>query len=77
MLRLFSWYGTGKTIYKRILKPIYEELRKDAYELETEVEKTIKNTRPPTGRAGKKRKKNVVNQKPKRSHKRPTDTQQP
>ena len=70
MLRLFSWYGTGKTIYTRVLKPIYEELRKDAYELKTPEKETIKKTR-------KTSKKNVVNKKPKRSHKRQANTEQP
>ena len=34
IFRLFKIYSTGKTLYKRVLKPIYEELRKDAYKTE-------------------------------------------
>lgn len=63
IFRLFRWYSTGKTLYNRVLKPIYEDLRKDAYELEDTPKKTIKKTRKTT-------KKNVVNKKPERSHKR-------
>ena len=67
IFRMFKWYGTGKTIYQRVLKPIYEELRKDAYAADAPEEKKIKITR--------KKKTNVVNQKSKRSHKRQADTQ--
>ena len=67
IFRMFKWYSTGKTIYQRVLKPIYEELRKVAYAEDTPKEKKIKITR--------KKKTNVVNQKPKRSHKRQADTQ--
>jgi hypothetical protein len=31
ILRLYSAYKTGKKIYSKVLKPIYEELRRDAY----------------------------------------------
>ena len=31
IFRIFKIYQTGKTLYTKILKPIYEELRKDAY----------------------------------------------
>lgn len=63
LFRLYKIYTTGKTIYKRVLKPVYLELRKDAYELDDKQKEPIKYTR-------KKSKQNVVNQKPKRSHKR-------
>ena len=33
-LKLFRGYKIGKTIYSKILKPVYLELRKDAYALE-------------------------------------------
>ena len=63
IFRLFKIYSTGKTIYNRVLKPVYLELRKDAYELDDKPKGKVKYTR-------KKSKKNVVNQEPKRSHKR-------
>ncbi len=63
IFRLFKIYNTGKTIYNRVLKPVYLELRKDAYELDDKPNEKVKYTR-------KKSKKNVVNQEPKRSHKR-------
>jgi|GEM_PF-3561120 hypothetical protein len=63
IFRLYKIYSTGKTLYKRVLKPVYLELRKDAYELDDKPKGKVKYTR-------KKSKKNVVNQKPKRSHKR-------
>jgi len=59
IFRLFKIYSTGKTIYKRVLKPIYEELRKDAYATED------KRTRNRI-----KKKSNAVNQKPKRRNSR-------
>ncbi len=59
IFRIFKIYSTGKTIYKRILKPIYEELRKDAYASDD------KRTRNRT-----KKKNNAVNQKPKRRNSR-------
>jgi len=34
LFRLFKLYSTGKTIYSRVLKPIYEELKRDAEKLE-------------------------------------------
>jgi hypothetical protein len=64
IFRLYKIYSTGKTLYNRVLKPVYLELRKDAYELDDKPKE--KYTR-------KKSKKNVVNQKPKRSHKRPAN----
>ncbi len=39
ILRLYRAYKTGKTIYSKMLKPFYMELRKDAYE---NTEKSIK-----------------------------------
>ena len=63
IFKLFGWYGRGKMLYNRVLKPIYLELRKDAYELEDTSKKPIKKTR-------KTSKKNVVNKKSERSHKR-------
>ncbi len=59
IFRIFKIYSTGKTIYNRILKPIYEELRKDAYATED------KRTRNRI-----KKKSNAVNQKPKRRNSR-------
>ncbi len=59
IFRLFKIYSTGKTIYKRVLKPIYEELRKDAYATE---DKRTRNR--------KKNKSDVINQKPKRRNSR-------
>ena len=32
--KLFRAFTTGRTIYSKVLKPIYEELRKDAYATE-------------------------------------------
>lgn len=60
-LKLFRMYETGKFVYSKILKPVYLELRKDAYELEEEDKRT---------RNRKKKKTNAVHQKSKRSHKR-------
>jgi hypothetical protein len=59
---IFKLYGRGKFVYNRILKPVYLELRKDAYAEDTEPvkEKTKKKTK----------RKNAVNQKSKRSHQR-------
>ena len=34
ILRIYGAYKTGKTIYSKVLKPFYEELRKDACEIE-------------------------------------------
>lgn len=67
IFRLFKIYSTGKTIYNRILKPVYLELRKDAYSSDNPQQETIKYTR-------KKKKKNVVNKKSERSHKRQTNS---
>ena len=65
---LFKAYGRGKFVYNKILKPIYLELRKDAYATETEpvTEKIKKKTN----------KKNAVNQKSQRSHQRKTNPQE-
>ena len=68
IFRLYRLYKTGKTIYNRVLKPVYLDLRKDAYQLDDKPNQKRKYTR-------KKNKKNVVNQKPKRGDKRPADTQ--
>lgn len=62
ILRLYSAYKTGKTIYTRILKPVYEKLKENAEAFEAAEELKKKNR--------KKKKNNVVNQKPKRSRKR-------
>jgi hypothetical protein len=59
--RLYKLYKTGKTLYTRVLKPVYEELRKDAYANDTD-KRTLNRK--------KKGNKNAVNQKPKRSNKR-------
>ena len=63
ILKLFRAYGTAKTIYTKILKPIYEELRKDAYA--SDDNKEVK----------RKTKKNVKHQKPKRSNRRQANTE--
>lgn len=58
ILKIFRGYKIGKTIYSKILKPIYEELRKDAYASEnTELTK-------------RKTKKNAKHQKSNGSHRR-------
>ncbi|HWB63452.1 MAG TPA: hypothetical protein VG603_08080 [Chitinophagales bacterium] len=31
IFRIYRVYKTGKTLYEKVLKPVYEELRKDAY----------------------------------------------
>ena len=62
ILRLYSIYKTGKTVYTKLLKPIYEDLRKEAYTTETD-KRTINRKR-------KKKTRNAVNQKSKRSHQR-------
>ena len=59
LFRLINLYGTGKTIYTKVLKPIYLELRKDAYASD-EVESVKRKTK----------KKNVKHQKSERSYKR-------
>ncbi len=48
IFRIFKTFSTAKTIYNRVLKPIYEELRKDAYASDNtepikRKEKTITN----------------------------------
>ncbi len=58
IFKLFRTFGTVKTVYTKILKPIYEELRKDAYASE--------NTEP----IKRKKRTNVINQKPKRRNSR-------
>jgi hypothetical protein len=61
LFKYYGWVGTATTIYN-IIKPIYEELKKDADELEKqEAGKTTKDKRQT-------KKKNVINKKPKRSH---------
>lgn len=62
IFRIFKLYNTGKMLYNRVLKPVYEELRKDAYENEPS---TIKRKRT---------KKNVDDKKPKRSNRRKKDS---
>ena len=62
ILRIYSLYKTGKTIFSKLLKPIYEDLRKDAYADETD-KRTINRKR-------KKKTSNAVNQKSERSHQR-------
>lgn len=52
ILKLYRAYKIGKTIYSKILKPFYEELRKDAYA--TEDKRTTNR---------KRKKKNAVNKK--------------
>lgn len=42
ILRLYRAYKTGKTIYTKLLKPFYEELKKDADKFET-AEKRKRN----------------------------------
>jgi hypothetical protein len=61
LFKLYNVYQTGKKLYTKVLKPVYEELRKDAYANDTE---------PKT----KRRKQNVKHQKPKRSNKPKADT---
>lgn len=67
-LKAYRAYETGKVIYNKILKPVYEELRKDAYALDEEKQTNNRN------RKRKPRKSNVVNKKTKRSHQRKSDT---
>ncbi len=57
ILRLYRAYKTGKTIYTKILKPFYQELKKDAdeYERQQKLNKKKNNRR------------NAKYQKPKRS----------
>jgi hypothetical protein len=57
-LRLLSAYKTAKTIYSKVLKPVYEELRKDAYATDKVITKRKAKT------------KNAVDKKPKRSNRR-------
>lgn len=56
--KLFKWYEWGKLAYQ-IAKPVYLELRKDAYEFDEKQE--INKTK-------KKRKTNAVDKKSERSH---------
>lgn len=58
LFRLFKLYNTGKTIYNWVLKPVYEELRKDAYATE------------PTTTKRKTKTKNADDKKLKRSNRR-------
>ena len=44
ILKLFSRYELVKTIYTRILKPVYLELRKDAYAEEGQKRKHRKKS---------------------------------
>lgn len=60
--RYYGWIGTAKTIYNRILKPVYLELKKDADELERQEQKKKNKKQTPS--------KDVINKKPKRSNKR-------
>ncbi len=59
LFKFFRFYQSGKMLYSKVLKPVYEELRKDAYA--SEPDKYTRNKKRKTV------KKNVVNQKPKRS----------
>jgi hypothetical protein len=67
LLKLYRAYKTGKTLYNKVLKPAYLELRKDAYELDK------KDTRA-QNRKRKTVKKNAVNQKSKRINQRKADS---
>ena len=67
ILRLYRLYKTGKTLYTKVLKPVYEELRKDAYALDA-ADKRARN------RKSKSKKNDAVHQKPKRGRKRQPDT---
>ncbi len=66
IFKLFRTWQTGKTIYKRVLLPVYEELRKDAYA--TEVAETPKTKKRKTTKS------NALNQKSERSHRRKTNS---
>lgn len=47
ILKLYRAYKTGKTIYTKLLKPFYEELKKDAdeYERQQNLKKKKNNRR--------------------------------
>lgn len=45
ILRLYRAYKTGKTIYSKILKPFYQELKKDADEYEKQQNLNKKKNR--------------------------------
>ena len=60
IFKLFKAYELGKLVYFKVLKPIYLNLRKDAYEAEDIQTKTRKE-------------KDAVNKKSKRSHQRKTN----
>jgi hypothetical protein len=62
IIQLYRAYKTGKTIYTYVLKPIYEELRRDAYA--TEDETVIKR---------KRKTQNAKDKKPERSNRRKKD----
>ncbi len=66
ILRIYRVYKVGKTIYRKMLKPFYDELRKDAYA--TEDKKRTKK------RIRKTNKEHADNKKPNRSHQRKSDT---
>ncbi|MBS1611243.1 MAG: hypothetical protein JST49_00320 [Bacteroidetes bacterium] len=61
--KYYGWIGTATTIYNKVLKPFYQELKKDAEELEKENKKKRQT-----------RAKNAIDKKPKRSHKRQANT---
>ncbi len=63
IFKLFRAYKTGKIIYSKILKPVYEELKRDAYSTEN---KRTRNRKP--------KKKDAVNKKSERSRKRQTNS---
>jgi hypothetical protein len=65
-LKLFRTWQTGKTLYKRVIKPIYQELRKDAYTSET--------IETPKRKKRKTINSNAVNKKSKRSNRRKTNS---
>jgi hypothetical protein len=45
ILKIFRGYKLAKTIYSKVLKPVYLELRKDAYAEDNKPEGIKKKTR--------------------------------
>lgn len=62
ILKLYRAYKTGKTIYSKLLRPFYEELKKDADEYERQQDLKNKNNR------------DVKHKKPKRRNRRKADS---
>ncbi len=62
IFKLFKYLSTAKTVYERVLKPVYEELRRDAYANE------------PTTTKSKKKINDADDKKPKRSNRRKKDS---